>query len=167
MNKLIMLLAVIMLVLAGATNILAKDGGSGENSGSGRDENRVRVEIRGDDIDAGTVLSLVNSLVASEDNSRIRVEIRGLDDEAEEAGLEVNGDTFEITGMVTDFTGDTVTVDGTTIIINPSLVADFEQEGTIEVGETIKVEGMVAPDGSFLVREIEANGVEDEDGHGS
>lgn len=184
MNKLIISLAVFMLTFVSTESVLAKDGnsGSGGDGSSGGSENRVRievrageddpednrvrVEVRGDGVNVSDVLGLASSLAASEDGSRIRIEVRGLEneaeDEAEDMGLEVNGNTFEATGTVTDFTGGTVTVDGTIITIDPTLVSGFEQEGTIMVGETIKVEGMVAADGSFLAREIEANGVEAE-----
>ncbi|QQG42995.1 MAG: hypothetical protein HYW45_02150 [Candidatus Daviesbacteria bacterium] len=138
------------------------------------EENRVRVEVRGNEANIDEALNLVNQLQIPEDVNRIRVEARNDQDrvrielrgpEEVEAlpNIEIEGNTFEITGEVIAFTGDTVTIDGQTITINPNLVANFEQEGTIEVGEVIKVEGMVEADGTLLAREIKANGVEVEE----
>lgn len=190
MNKAMIALAVILISIAGSASVFAKDGGSG-NGRSVRDdrvrveirtedeadEDRLRVEVRGEGTSIGDALNLINSIDIPEDVNRFRFESRDDDDsvrielrsenEVEEDELpdfEIEGNIFEITGMVSAFTGGTVTVDGRTITINPSLVTGFEQEGTIEVGEAIKVEGIVAADGVLLAREIKADGVEVEAG---
>lgn len=184
MNKLLITFAVFLLVVASTSTVLAKGGNSGRG-GDDRvrievradddepDENRVRVEVRGDGANITEAINLINSLdmpedvnrvrvEARDDDDRIRVELRGDDeDEDELPNFEIEGNTFEITGAVTAFTGGTVTIDGRVITINTS-APNFEQEGTIEVGEVIKVEGMVAANGSLVAREIKANGVEEE-----
>ncbi len=183
MQKILAVLAVAFLGLLASAGLTFAHGGSSGSGGDDRvrievragedepDENRVRVEVRGD----GSVedaVSLLNGLDIPEDANRVRVETRNDGDRvrieirgAEEAEdefpeFEIEGNTFEVTGIVTAFTGGTVTIDGHVVTINPSAVANFEQEGTIEVGEVIKVEGVVAADGTLLAREIKANGVE-------
>lgn len=185
MKKTLAVLAVALLGLATSAGIaFAHGGNSGSGGGGGDDrvrievragedepgENRVRVEVRGD----GSVedaMSLLNGLnipadgrvrvETREDGNRVRIEVRGAEEVEEDLPkFEIEGNTFEITGEVTAFTGGTVTVAGRTITINPGAVANFEQEGTIEVGEVIKVEGVIEADGTLLAREIKANGVE-------
>lgn len=140
------------------------------------EENRVRVEVRGDGANVEEAINLINQLDIPDDVNRVRIEARDDQDrvrielrqpeveQVEEVELipnfEVEGNVFEITGEVTAFTGGTVTIGGRTITINPNLVANFEQEGTIEVGEVIKIEGFVQTDGTLLAREIKANGAE-------
>lgn len=137
------------------------------------EENRVRVEVRGEGANVEEAINLINQLNIPDDVNRVRIEARDDQDrvrielrepEVAEVELvpnfEVEGNVFEITGEVTAFTGGTVTIGGRTITINPNLVANFEQEGTIEVGEVIKIEGFVQTDGTLLAREIKANGAE-------
>lgn len=179
---------ILLLIFLASTGVLLAHGGSGGGSGSGSggddrvrvevrtgedepEENRVRVEIRGEGASVEEALDLVNQLdipedvnrirvEARDDGDRVRIELRGPEVEEEAIpNIEIEGNTFEITGEVTVFTGGTVTVAGQVITINPGAVANFEQEGTIEVGEVIKVEGIIS-DGTFLTREIKANGVE-------
>lgn len=185
MKKTLAVLAVVLLGLATSAGLTFAHGESHGSGGGGDDrvrievragddeldENRVRVEVRGD----GSVedaMSLLNGLnipadasrvrvETREDGNRVRIEVRGAGDVEEELPeFEIEGNTFEVTGVVSAFTGGTVTVGGHTITINSAAVANFEQEGTIEVGEVIKVEGFVQADGTLLAREIKANGVE-------
>lgn len=185
MKKTLAVLAVALLGLATSAGLTFAHGGSSGSGGGGDDrvrievragddepdENRVRVEVRGD----GSVedaMSLLNGLnipadasrvrvETREDGNRVRIEVRGAEEVEEDIPeFEIEGNTFEVTGEVTAFTGGTVTVAGRTITINPGAVANFEQEGTIEVGEVIKVEGVIEADGALLAREIKANGVE-------
>ncbi|MBI2338452.1 hypothetical protein HYU95_04695 [Candidatus Daviesbacteria bacterium] len=157
MNKLLISLAVFLLVVASTSTVLAKEGGSGHGrSGNSGGDNRVRIEVR-DDNELGEDRFRFE---ARSDDNRVRIEIRG-DAEDELPNFEIEGNTFEITGTVTVFTGGTVTINGRTITIDPA-GANFEQEGTIEVGEVVKVEGMVSADGSLVAREIKANGIEEE-----
>lgn len=176
-----------LLLLGNPTATL---GHRGENSGRGGDENRVRVEvranedeaeenqvrveIRGEDANLENALNLLNQQNLPDEigrvridqrNDRVRVEVRAPEvediDEAQALpNIEIKGSTFEITGEVTATGSSTVTIGGKTIIIDPNQVQNFEQEGTIEVGEVIKVEGIVKEDGTLLAREIKANGVE-------
>ncbi|MBI2074850.1 MAG: hypothetical protein HYT83_03390 [Candidatus Levybacteria bacterium] len=168
-----------------------KDGNSGSGGGGDEnrvkvevraneqepEEDRVRVEIRGENATVENALNLLNQQNLPDEvgrvridqrDDRVRVEVRApeVEEEAEEMevlpNVEIEDNTFEITGEVTSFTADTVTVAGQTITINPNAVPNFEQEGTIEVGEVIKVEGIIAADGSLIAREIKANGVEAE-----
>lgn len=186
-SKMTVFLAILLLTLLAPAGVLYAHGGSGSGGGgddrvrvevrTGEDEpeeNRVRVEIRGEGATAEDALNLVEGLDLPDEigrvrieerDDRVRVEIRGFGvEELEEAeGLEIEGDTFEVTGEVTAFTGGTVTVNGQLITIDPGAVVNFEQEGAIEVGEMIKVEGIIS-DGTFFAREIDANGVEVEEG---
>ncbi len=183
--KMLILPLVLAIALSVSGGMALADKGSGNSgsgsSGSGGDENRVRIEIRadeedpeenrvrvevrGDEANLEEAVSLISQLPMSEDLDRLRVEVRDdenrvriearQEEEEELPDVEIQDNTFEITGEVTAFTEDTVTIDGQTIVIDPS-VADFEQEGTIEVGETIKVEGTIE-DGTFMAVEIKAD----------
>lgn len=186
MKKTLAVLAVVFLGLATSAGLTFAHGGSSGSGGGGDDrvrievragddepdENRVRVEARGD-ANVGDAVNFLNNLDIPEDanrvrietrddGNRVRIEARGTEVEEVEAlpEFEIEGNIFEVTGEVTAFTGGTVTVVGRTITINPGAVANFEQEGTIEVGEVIKVEGVIEADGALLAREIKANGVE-------
>lgn len=184
-----LLLTIISPALVGAHG--GGSGSSNSGSGGGGDENRVRVEVRtgedepeenrvrvevrGDDANVDEAINLINQLEipadvnrvrveTRDDGDRVRIELRGPEVEELEAlpDIEIEGNNFEITGEVTAFTGGTVTIDGQTITIDPNQVTNFEQEGTIEVGEVIKVEGFVE-DGTLLAREVKANGLEVEE----
>ncbi len=181
-SKFVVYLSVLLLTFFASAGVLYAHG-SGGSGGDDRvrvevrtgedepEENRVRVEIRGEGATAENALNLVEGLPLPDEigrvrieerDDRVRIEIRGpeAEDFEEVEGLEIEGNTFEITGEVTAFTGTAVIIAGHTITIDPGAVANFEQEGTIEVGEVIKVEGFVEDDGTLLAREIEANGVE-------
>ncbi|MBI2196658.1 hypothetical protein HYU45_03535 [Candidatus Daviesbacteria bacterium] len=187
MNKVFTVLVAVLLVLTTSAGIALAKGGSSGSGGDGDDrvrvevrtgddepgENRVRVELRGEGVTIEDAMNLVNSLslpedvsrfrIESRDGERVRIEVRAGEEEELLPNFEIEGNTFEITGTVSTFTGGSVTIGGQTITINPDLVANFEQEGTIEVGEMIKVEGIVADDGALLAREIKADGLEVED----
>lgn len=167
LNKLTIALISFLMVLVNSTAVLAREGNSGHEDG--RSEDRVRIEVRANEDEPGENRVRFE---ARDNGSRVRIEARDADEATEEAreelpGVEITGNTFEITGMVTAFTGGTVTINGRMITINPSSVTNFEQEGTITVGETIKVEGMVAADGTLLAREIKADGTRVEEASAS
>lgn len=182
-SKITAFLAILLFAFLTSVGVSYAHGGSGGDDRvrievrTGEDEpeeNRVRVELRGEGASAAEALNLVQGLDLPDEigrlrieerDGRVRVEVRGPEAaEVEEVealpNFEIEGNTFEVTGEVTSFTGGTVTVGGHTISINPGAVANFEQEGTIEVGEVIKVEGFVAADGSLLAREVKADGLE-------
>ena len=142
-SKITVFLSVLLLTLLAPAGILYAHGGS---DGQGGDD-RIRIEAR-------------------DDGNRVHIEVRGgVGAEGVEVlpKFEVEGNTFEITGEVTAFTGGTVTVGGQAVTIDPGAVANFEQEGTIDVGEVIKVEGFVEDGGALTAREIKADGVDVEE----
>src|SRR3989344_1068065 len=94
------------------------------------------------------------------DEEGTRVEIRNeaeeVEDEAvEEADEAVTAGTasFEIRGEVTAMSGNTFTVAGISVTSDPTMVSEFEQEGTLAVGSMVKVEGIISS-GTFLAEEI-------------
>lgn len=52
-------------------------------------------------------------------------------------------DDFEIMGDISAIAGNNFVVSGQTIFIDPSQVKEFEQKGILQVGERVKVEGIV------------------------
>lgn len=178
-SKITTFLSILLLAVVFPTGIILAHSGSGSGGGDERvrievragegneEENRVRVELRGAEATTEEALNLMEGLNLPDEIGRVRIEQR--DDRvrvkvrALEAGevpdVDIEGNTFEITGEVTAFTGGTVTIAGRTITINPALVANFEQEGIIEAGEVIKIEGITSGE-TLLAREIKANGLE-------
>lgn len=83
-----------------------------------------------------------------------RVEIRFDADVDEDEEIADATATFEIRGTVTAMTDDTLTVAGETITVDPTMVDEFEQKGTPEVDDMVKVEGIIV-DGTMLAEELE------------
>ncbi len=73
-------------------------------------------------------------------------------------GPHVNADQVVITGVIEAINGDTWTINGQAITIDPSVV----HGGPFNVGDTIKVEATAAQDGSLIVESVEAPDAEDE-----
>jgi hypothetical protein len=63
---------------------------------------------------------------------------------------ETPSDSTEFTGIVSSMLADSWTIDGKLILIN----GDTEIQGGIALGDTVKVEAKVAPDGSLTATEI-------------
>ncbi len=82
-----------------------------------------------------------------------RIEIRAEEDEVAEEAVILSQATFEIRGEITAVGSDTFMVAGQTIIVDPSMVTEFEQEGVLVVGSMVKVEGIISG-GVFLAEEI-------------
>lgn len=76
--------------------------------------------------------------------------------------LEVEGDEFEVRGMVAAVGGDTFTVDGTTVTVDEGMVEEFEQEGILEEGADVRAEGIVV-DGIFFAEDVKVDEVAAED----
>jgi len=73
-------------------------------------------------------------------------------------GPHVNADQVVITGVIEAINGDTWTINGQVITIDPSVV----HGGPFIVGDTVKVEATAAQDGSLIVDSVEAPDAEDE-----
>lgn len=65
---------------------------------------------------------------------------------------EQDGDDIEFVGVLSAINGDTLTINGRTVVITPMT----EVKGTLMVGETVKVEGILQSDNSVQAREIKA-----------
>lgn len=65
----------------------------------------------------------------------------------------------EFTGVIEAINGDQWTISGQTVIVDPSVLRD----GPFNVGDTVKVEGQVASDGSIIITRIESPSAFDED----
>lgn len=124
--KILTLLPILLLtILTPVGAVSARDGGNNRSGGHG-DENRVRVENR----------------VENEDEEENEVE-----------NAEIAGQQFEIRGEITAVSGNSFTVSGQTIMVDPSRVANFEQKGVLAVGQMVKVEGIIRG-GTRFAREI-------------
>ncbi len=95
-----------------------------------------------------------NSGSGSSGSDEERVEIRFDNDIDEDEEIADATATFEIRGTVTAMTEDTLTVAGETITVDPTMVPEFEQKGTPEVDDMVKVEGVIV-DGTMLAEELE------------
>ena len=71
---------------------------------------------------------------------------------AEQAAVKVDASLVAYTGTIEGMNGDQWIVNGQALTIDPVVVRD----GPFQVGDTVKVEGNVNPDGSFTVSRIEA-----------
>ncbi|OGD97477.1 hypothetical protein A3H87_04845 [Candidatus Curtissbacteria bacterium RIFCSPLOWO2_02_FULL_42_37] len=114
-------------------------------------------------IPALVLLLLASAVYAHGDNSgpgrgnEARFELRVDDDDDQAQKFEIEGQRFEIAGIVSSFSGNTIVVLGQTIMIDPSMVFEFEQKGIINVGDFVKVEGIIN-DGRKFAREIKVLG---------
>src|ERR1044071_1003090 len=71
---------------------------------------------------------------------------------AESTGQKVEAMPVAFVGIVDSMAGDQWVISGTTVTVDESIVRD----GPFNVGDRIKVEGFVNPDGSFTVSRVEA-----------
>jgi len=76
---------------------------------------------------------------------------------AEQAAVKVDASLVAYTGTLEGINGDQWIVNGRALTIDPAVV----QDGPFQVGDTVKVEGNVNPDGSFTVSRIEAPSASD------
>lgn len=134
------------------------------------EQNHIRMNLKGNEANVDMV-SMLNDLNLSDsidsfklkiknDDSNIKIDVKEKENEQEEdqeEDSEIENGKFEIKGEVTATGSGTITVGGKTIVINGSEVFDFEQKGTAEIGETVKIEGIVKADGTLLAREIKAD----------
>jgi hypothetical protein len=72
---------------------------------------------------------------------------------APEAAVNTNTDTMPVAfvGIVDSITGDQWVISGTTVTVDASII----RNGPFSVGDQVKVEGFVNPDGSFTVSRLE------------
>lgn len=64
----------------------------------------------------------------------------------------VDASIIAYTGVIESMDGNQWVVNGQTLVVDPAVVRD----GPFQVGDTVKIEGIVNPDGSFTVSSIEA-----------
>ena len=76
---------------------------------------------------------------------------------AESAGLKVDAMPVAFVGVVDSITGDQWVISGTKVTVDQSIVRD----GPFNVGDRIKVEGFVNPDGSLKVSRVETPAPQD------
>ncbi len=76
---------------------------------------------------------------------------------AEQAAAKVNASLVAYTGTIESMNGDQWLVNGQSLTVAPAVVRD----GPFQVGDTVKVEGNVNPDGSFTVSRVEAPSASD------
>lgn len=71
--------------------------------------------------------------------------------------VEIEENKFEIRGQISAVSGNNFVVAGQTIFIDPSQVREFEQKGIVNVGDNVKVEGVIK-NGVKFAREIKVIG---------
>lgn len=76
---------------------------------------------------------------------------------AKQAAVKVDASPIAYTGTVESIVGDQWVVSGQLLTVNPAVI----QDGPFQVGDTIKVEGDVNPDGSFTVTRVEMPSADD------
>lgn len=127
--------AILFLIILLPGVVLAVEGRNGDG-----DEDRIRIEERRDD---DRVRIEVRQQIEGRDEDEVRLENK----------VEIQGNQFEITGRITAVESDSITISGQQIFIDPNLVGDFKQQGTLAVGKTAKAEGVII-DNRLFAREI-------------
>ena len=94
-----------------------------------------------------------------EDSSKFQVNIEAEDDENDDddVNLEVGGSSFEIRGEIDSISGNSFTILGQTIVVDPSQISEFKQKGILKVGSMAKVEGKII-NGTKYAKEIKVIG---------
>lgn len=142
MKKLILILFITVAALVSPA-VFAVEGRNGENN---ENDNRIRTEIE-------------QRIERDDDRVRIRIrQEREIENDVNiTAGIqqkvEIEGNRFEIIGEVTKVDSDNFTVASQIVFIDVNLVKEFEQKGTLKVGERVEVEGIII-DGRKFAREI-------------
>lgn len=126
MKKMIIMLSILIMIAGASSNIWAHGGNSGK-------KDKAKFELK-----------IENKI---EDENEVEIEA-GIENK-----VEINGQRFEIRGEISSISGNTFVVLGQTINIDPSKVEEFEQKGILQVGKTVKVEGIIENDTKFA-REI-------------
>src|SRR3990167_6972473 len=96
-----------------------------------------------------------------DDNSskfQLKIESHDQDDDEDDNGnLEVGGSGFEIRGEISSISGNSFTILGQTIVVDPSQISEFKQKGILKVGSMAKVEGKIV-NGTKYAKEIKVIG---------
>lgn len=153
MEKVIIIVLALLIInipIASANN---KDG-ENERVLSFGNESKAKVEIKLKNQHKEDSKSLTEAKVEinNKEENKQKVKI----DENEQA-LRQLADEFEITGEITTVVGNNFVVAGHTIFIDPSQVHEFKQKGILEVGNRVKVKGIIKNDIKFA-REINVLG---------
>lgn len=120
------------------------------NSGHGDGDNDVKVEVKAADVHQDETAPAVTPTVTAEDVNEDAADV----DEAEDVA--VDNAEFKVEGMVAEVGDNFFTVTGFDhpIVLDPTMVEEFKVEGVLAVGVNVKVEGMVATDGTFFAEEV-------------
>lgn len=135
-----LLFTILTLLLVAVPGVYAREG-SDDSSGSGSSgsDGGERVEDR-------------SGRDGGDDN---RIEIRVEDEREDEVEnevedrVEIRGNEFEIRGVITQISNNSFTVLGQNIVVDPSQVTEFRQRGILEVGQRVKVKGVIINNTNF------------------
>lgn len=75
--------------------------------------------------------------------------------------ININRNNFNVRGAITDISGNTFTIGGQVVNIDPSISKNFHQRGNLQIGANVQVEGMIQ-NGNFFARNITVIGHERE-----
>ncbi|MBI2338463.1 hypothetical protein HYU95_04755 [Candidatus Daviesbacteria bacterium] len=110
----------------------------------------------------------VDSKVELLDGSRFEAKIDGDEVEfrdefasGEETRFRSDGEEFKVEGTINDISDDSFTVGFFNVMVDPTMVEDFEQDGDLMVGAEAEVEGMVI-DGVNFAEEIKVEEADEE-----
>lgn len=92
-----------------------------------------------------------------EDKNEAEIENEEENNEEVNNNKQANNQRFEIKGEISSISGNTFVVLGQTITIDSTKVNEFEQKGILQVGKTVKVEGIIENNVKFA-REINVIG---------
>lgn len=151
-----LLFAVLTLLLVAVPGVYARQGSddSSGSSSSGRDGGEKAEDRSGRD---------------EGDDSRVEIRIENeAEDEVEnevenevEDKFEARDNEFEVRGEITQISNNNFTVLGQTIVVDPSQVMEFRQKGILQVGQRVKVEGVIVNNTKFAT-EIRIDNEEEE-----
>lgn len=149
----LIILTLIFLTTSYVFAVEGRNGGDGRNGDGGDDRREDRVETR-------------ERQEIRRDDDRVRIEIRREvedenEDEDDEERVEVKGNEFEIRGKITSVSENSFTVLDNTVFVDPALVSDFKQRGILNVGEDVRVKGVIVDNKKFA-REIRVLGEDEE-----
>ncbi len=90
-------------------------------------------------------------------SSKFEVKIENEDDEDDNVNFEIGQSSFEIKGEIRSISGNSFTILGQTIVVDPSQVSEFKQKGILKVGNMAKVKGKII-NGTKYAKEIKVIG---------